>query len=306
MYFFTRPLLARELKKLARENLGKPLNIMDDAVFKSMLTANNEDSRIALRSLVSACTRRKVTEVQVLNSELIPVHRNAKQSRLDVHVTFNDGETANIEMQTNKSNDDLCKRAEYYATVILAGQLPKGKMYKDIKRVYQIFFLNFILFPQSGKFPRRYFYQEAEEHERLSDTTEIIFYELPKLEQQFRDFQAAKIETKNLTEEEKWCIYIKYRHEENTDVLIERICQKEEGIMHAEKAVKKVSRDLRMYARRVAEMKYAVDTSMSYTTAREEVLKEKLQIAKNLLAKGMSVEFVQETTGLSLEEIKEL
>jgi len=76
--------------------------------------------------------------------------------------------------------------------------------------------------------------------------------------------------------------------------------------MHAEKAVKKVSRDLRMYARRVAEMKYAVDTSMSYTTAREEVLKEKLQIAKNLLAKGMSVEFVQETTGLSLEEIKEL
>ena len=315
--FFTHPFLAWELKKLARENQGKPLNIMDDAVFKSMLAADNEDSRIALRSLLSACTRRTVSEVQVLNSELIPVHRNAKVSLLDVHVTFNDGETANLEMQTSKSNDDLCKRAEYYTAVILAGRLPKGKMYKDIKRVYQIFFLNFILFPQSDKFSRRYYYQEAEDHERLSNTTEIIFYELPKLEQRFRDFQAGMAGMENLTEEEKWCIYIKYRHE-NFE-LIEHICQKEEGIMHAEKAVKRVSRDLRMYARRVAEMKYTIDSSISYSTGkaegREEGIQEglteglekgKLQIARNLLDKGSTPEFVQEITGLDMKTIQEL
>jgi len=45
--------------------------------------------------------------------------------------------------------------------------------------------------------------------------------------------------------------------------------------------------------------------------AREEGMevgmeKEKLLIAKNLLAKGSSHEFVQEITGLSLEAIKEL
>ena len=230
---------------------------------------------------------------------------------LDVHVTFNDGETANLEMQTSKSNDDLRKRAEYYTAVILAGQLPKGKMYKDIKRVYQIFFLNFIMFPQSKNFSRRYYYQEAEDHERLSDTTEIIFYELPKLEQRLTDFQTGRISIDNLTEEEKWCMFMRYRHEESTRMLIERICQKEEGIMHAEKAVNRVSRDLRMYARRVAEMKNSADRAISYSTGREEGKTEglaegKREIAKNLLTKGMSLEFIQEITGLSSQEIENI
>jgi len=77
--------------------------------------------------------------------------------------------------------------------------------------------------------------------------------------------------------------------------------------MHAEKAVNRVSRDLRMYARRVAEMKNAVDRVVSYSTGREEGKTEgKREIAKNLLAKGMSFKFVQEITGLSSEEIEKI
>jgi predicted transposase/invertase (TIGR01784 family) len=41
----------------------------------------------------------------------------------------------------------------------------------------------------------------------------------------------------------------------------------------------------------------------AYEDGREE---EKLIIAKNLLAKGSTIEFVHDITGLSLEEIKEL
>ena len=46
--------------------------------------------------------------------------------------------------------------AEFYTSALLAGQQIKGKPYRDIKRVYQIFFLNCVLFPQSNKLPRRY------------------------------------------------------------------------------------------------------------------------------------------------------
>jgi len=46
----------KELKRLAKENYaqGKPLCIMDDIVFKAMLSSDTKDSREALRHLLSA------------------------------------------------------------------------------------------------------------------------------------------------------------------------------------------------------------------------------------------------------------
>jgi len=150
--------LAGELKRLAREHAAeeKPLSILNDTVFKAMLTSDTEDSREALRSLLSACTRREITAVQVINNELIPAYLGSKTPRLDVHVTFNDGEAADLEMQLGKPGDDLRVRAIEYTTALLSGQSRKGKPYNLTKRVYQVFFLNFELFPNSNKIPRRY------------------------------------------------------------------------------------------------------------------------------------------------------
>ena len=50
-----------------------------------------------------------------------------------------------------------------------------------------------------------------------------------------------------------------------------------------------------------------MDIAVNRREAKEEGMKEeKLIIAKNLLAKGLTPEFVHEITGLSLEEIKEI
>jgi predicted transposase/invertase (TIGR01784 family) len=210
--FIKRYQFLKELKRLAKENVakGKPLCIMDDIVFKAMLSSDTEDSREALRHLLSACIRREVANVQVINNDLIPPHLDAKASRLDVHVTFNDGEAADLEMQMDKSGDDLKTRAAYYTTILMSGQSRRGHTYREIKRVYQIFFLNCVLFPNSNKFPRRYFYMEEEEHDRLTNATEIIFYELPKLESQVRNILAGKVDINSLPEDKKWCMFMKY------------------------------------------------------------------------------------------------
>ncbi|WP_010263883.1 PD-(D/E)XK nuclease family transposase, partial [Treponema primitia] len=68
----------------------------------------------------------------------------------------------------------------------------RGEQYKQIRRVYQIFFLNFVLFPGSDKVPRRYFMQEEDEHDRLSDVVCSIFYELPKLDKLVQDCLSGK------------------------------------------------------------------------------------------------------------------
>jgi len=50
----------REMKKYLKEKAGQgdPLCVMDDKVFKLMLASESEDSREALRNLLSACTSR--------------------------------------------------------------------------------------------------------------------------------------------------------------------------------------------------------------------------------------------------------
>ena len=72
--------------------------------------------------------------------------------------------------------------------MLLSAQSKRGEPYKEIKRVYQIFFLNCILFPESHKLPRRYRYREETEQDELTKAVEIIFYELPKLEQRVKDY----------------------------------------------------------------------------------------------------------------------
>jgi predicted transposase/invertase (TIGR01784 family) len=201
---------SRELKRLAKENAaqGKHLCVLNDIVFKAVLTSDSEDSREALRHLLSACTRRQVSGVRVKNSEMLPAHLEAKLTRFDVHVTFNDGESADLEMQLCKPDDDLRNRAVMYTTMLMSAQSRRGHAYREIKRVYQIFFLNFILFPDSDKLTRRYFYMEEEEHDKLTDATEIIFYEMPKLEQRVQDILAGKADMETLSGEEKWCMFM--------------------------------------------------------------------------------------------------
>jgi predicted transposase/invertase (TIGR01784 family) len=286
-FFWKRSLPAWELKKLAEEKQGKPLKITDDVVFKIMLSQDNEDSRGALISLLSACTRREVSKVRLLNSELLPVYHGGKLARLDVLVTFNDGETANLEMQSGVSDDDLKKRAEFYASEMVAGQLKKGKKYVEIKRVYQIFFLNCKLFGDSEKLPRRYSYREETEHDRLGETSEIIFYELPKLERRFKDIQSGKTDLNDLTDEEKWCMFMKYRHEEKAVSLIDQICREKEGIMKAENTVVKISRDYIKYVREITERRNRYD---AYEAGEKEGMEKGEQSIINLLKSGKSPE----------------
>jgi len=309
------------LRKNAEE--GKPFSLMEDGVFKAMLASDNDDSRKALRSLLSACIRREVLSARVINNEINPAHLDAKTVRLDVNVTFNDGESADLEMQLGKSDDDLKVRSAYYTAMLMAGQSKKGKPYGEIKRVYQIFFLNCILFPDSDKLPRRYSYREEAEHDRLTEATEIIFYEMPKLEQKVKDYLAGKSGTKPLPEDEKWCIFMKYREEELAGPLIEELRQKEEGIMHAEKALTKIDRDYVKYIRNMNILKNKMDRAQRIYNLQKEAraeglaegrteglaegrADEKLEIARKMKDAGISHEQIHTITGLSFETIEQM
>jgi predicted transposase/invertase (TIGR01784 family) len=269
-------LLFPSLRRQARENVkqGLTLDILSDFVFKTLFTADDEDSREACRLLLSACIRRPVASLSIRNNEILPDYLTGKTIRLDIHLTFNDGDEADLEMQMKRTGDNLKVRATIYAAKLLAGQAKRGEAYAKVKRVYQIFFLNFILFPGSEKIPRRYTMQEEDEHDNLSDVMTVIFYELPKLERIVQECLTGKRELAVLPAELKWGIYFRCRNDKKMGPVIEELCREEDGIMKAERALKRISREEEQWARNLFREKASMDYASGLYDARQKGLAE--------------------------------
>jgi predicted transposase/invertase (TIGR01784 family) len=191
----------------------------------------------------------------------------------------------------------------------------RGDAYRNIKPVYQIFFLNFELFKGSEKIPRRYFMMEEEEHDKLNEVMQIIFYEMPKLESRVRAFLEGKAGIKTLPIEAKWCIFMRYRKEAWAAPLIREVCESEEGIMLAEMALSKISRDQERWARALFREKAAMDYSSGMISARRAGIelgeakgyeRAALEIARNLKALGTPVEQIAQATNLPSKTIQNL
>ena len=117
--------------------------------------------------------------------------------------------------------------------------------------------------------------------------------------------------------EQKWCIYFKYRVEEGMEPLIDELRREEEGIMRADRALKKIERDREKRARAIFWDNQRLVRNSDMHAAKEEGLLQGRQegrqegrtasreeIARNALAEGASIEFVQKITGLDIDTIK--
>lgn len=116
---------------------------------------------------------------------------------------------------------------------------------------------------------------------------------------------------------------MKYRHEERAVEQIEQLCRKEEGIMHAEQAVNKISRDYLKAIREMNIRKNNMDRAQRIRNqenkARAEGLAEgraegrtegleegKREIARKMKEAGISFEQIHAITGLSFETIEQM
>ena len=97
--------------------------------------------------------------------------------------------------------------------------------------------------------------------------------------------------------------------------LIDELRHEEEGIMRADRALKKIERDQDKRARAIfwdnQRLVYNSDMDAAKEDGRQEGRQEgrmarQEEIARNALAEGLSIEFVQKITGLSSEEIDKL
>lgn len=263
-----------------------------DFVFKKIF--GNEKHPNILISFLNAVLNPSdpIKSVTLQDTTIEKEYLTDKYSRLDVRATTDKGEHINIEIQLdNKYN--MIKRSLYYWSKLYEGQLESGNDYQKLARTICINLIDFNLL-NHDKFHSVYRLKDCETHEELTDIIELHFIELKKIKHvKHADEVKSKLEA--------WLHFIN-----QPDSEVVRELEAVESEIKSAKAElirlsgNKVEREL--FEKRRQAM---LDEASALAFAEEKgAKKEKLEIAKNLIQKGLDNGFIVETTGLSLEEVE--
>ena len=285
-----------------------------DFVFKKIF--GNEKHPNILISFLNAVIKPTdlIKSVQIKNTDIEKEHIEDKYSRLDIKAITNNGEHINIEIQV-KNEYNMIKRSLYYWSKMYEGQLTKGQDYDTLSRTICINILDF-KYLKNDNFHNCYRLKEKNTNEELTDVMELHFIEIPKL----RKLENSEDISDML---EAWITFI----ESPTSELIDKLEMSLDEIKEAKEELVRLSgndKERERYEKRFeslleqnsllanAERKgLQKGLQKGIEKGKKEGLKEgenrkAIEIAINLIKNGLDNELIKNTTGLSLEVIKEL
>ncbi|CAM3688877.1 Rpn family recombination-promoting nuclease/putative transposase [Brevibacillus invocatus] len=263
----------------------------------------------------------QIVSLTIMNSELFREHEEGKKSVLDIYAKTEKGEFINIEIQV-ADKYDMKKRTLYYWSHIYGAQLKKSGSYSEMKKTITINILDFDLFPETERYHSAFRLYEDEEKFLLTDVLEIHFVEMRKLLSLWEK-QAINLQ-KN--EKERWLLLLEADDREDIRRELEAIAMKDPVMKKAFDQWEDLSRNDEKWfeyeSRKKAiqdELFAAREAEIRQQRAREEGLAEgrtegrtegerqkALEIAREMLVEGDSLERVAKLTKLPLEEIEKL
>lgn len=271
-----------------------------DVVFKAIFgSEQNKDLLVAFLNDVLDLDIVSETYLELVNTELPAHDAEGKFSRLDIRAKLKNGQQVNIEIQVRDLKNTI-QRGLIYHSKMFASQLTSGMDYAGTRRCISLMILDFNLFMDKKQWYNRFRYKDVETGNELSDLSEIIFLEMPKMKKRCT-------ENESLSKREQWTLFLHTDQEEDLDMLAE----KDKNI---EKAIDKliyVSADEKLRfeyeMREKAENDYHSGMAEAERRGREEGARQKaVETAGKLKQKGMKDADIAEITGLSPDEIKEI
>ncbi|MBQ9282214.1 MAG: Rpn family recombination-promoting nuclease/putative transposase [Treponema sp.] len=214
------------------------LNPRLDTNFKAIFTQNTKDSKIALKSFLSAAIGQEVRDVTVIENENPKEFNFQHGLRYDINCVFKDGTSAQIEMQGQEDEYDYGKRAEYYLSRLVSSAINIGDDWEKLPKAYQISVLNFKYDKSTDEAVHHYIMCDKKDDAKLSGTLNVIFLELPKIPE-ISDFKNIE----NLPSIIKWCKFLQEADNPQKQDLINELTKSEVGIMSAETTLKGISMD---------------------------------------------------------------
>jgi predicted transposase/invertase (TIGR01784 family) len=267
-----------------------------DRVFKALLLGDDNDYTLLSSFLtgVLATEIRPENIISASSTELPTKHGNDKIVRLDIRVTLADGTAVNIELQVS-IDISMGARSLYQLSRIVAGSIDKGQVPEDICPVIAINVLDFDYIKGGDGYHNRYRMKNVVTGAEMpgAEVFEVHFIELPKFHKN----------TAGNTMKELWVKFLTAKKEEDLEMLT-----KESPVMAS--AVNRL-----VYASGTKELREQMDdyhwnevkNRLTMAAERKEGrLEGRLEVAKNLLGKGMKPGDVAEVTGLPIDDVLRL
>ncbi|WP_353288476.1 Rpn family recombination-promoting nuclease/putative transposase [Wolbachia endosymbiont (group A) of Tromatobia lineatoria] len=292
--------------------LSKFLDPKLDLTFKKIFgTEKNKNILIHfLNDILGFTGVNTIQDVEFLSTIMNPEIASDKQSIVGVLCKDSYGNRYIAEMQLARDKG-FEKRAQLYAAKAYSRQ---SGNYIDFKKVFFIAISNSTLFPTEVEYISTHNIREIKTNGHYLKDFQFVFIELPKF-------------TKNRVEQlentvERWCFFFRYA-EDTTDEDLRKIAEKSPIIKLAYDELDKFhwnEKDLMAYEERImnlqkeeAILEYRLDLAkdegiqIGHEKGREEGEKEaKIAVAKNLLKAGVSIDIIAQTTGLTVDEVKDL
>lgn len=260
-----------------------------------------------------------IIDVQFMNNESLPVSSEHKGCVFDILCKDTNEDRFLIEIQTAQAVN-IVDRIIYYTCRLIDRMGKKGSEwdYKDIKKVYSICLMNFT-FEQNPKLRRDIQLYDIEELSVFSDKLNIILLQLPCLKAEsilecnanyeFLLYLLKQMQSNMKTVEQLKKEVADTRLPQGTKDLFYKVLDTADLASLTDKERMRYESDLKNYMDTMSCIEFAENRGR--TEGREEGRVEgrvegKTEVAKALKNKGVDMELICQTTGLSIEQIEKL
>ncbi len=290
-------------------------NLMNNAAFSWIFGREcNKDLLMAL--LNEFIPDKRITDITLIKQCHNSFSKELKSSVFDVSCTTDDGSYIDVEVQVCPQGwfDDRCL---FYSTYLIQSQIPAGKDDYTLKPVYVVSIDAFARNhskENDGRTLYSYSLLEDTTHELMTDSLHFVFVELKKFEKKWQDIDNDK---------ERFYFCLKHLHEldelpqEFTQGIWAKLAQESEFAEMPLDVKKEYIRIMTTERDKQAQLNYARSQGLEEGLAKgleegleagrtEGIEQSKLEIARNMKAKGIDMETICQCTNLTMEQIAEL
>ncbi len=279
----------------------------DDRIFKVILTS--PEAGPVLMDLIASIIGRPVIDVVVRNTELPIGDIEEKAERFDVNCQIDDGSQIDLEMMASRIEEDadgehrnLKGKGVYYLCDLHSSQPAKGlRRYDKLARTYQVTFCSYTVFTRRTSYVNSFSLRHDGDNELLTDAIRVIYVELSKLN------EILKKSVDAMTDLEKWAVFFQYANQPQYRETVNQVIESKEVLQMAGNLLMSVSKDEKERAVFRSRRMYQTDRQSDLATAEDRgVQKGRMDVARNMLKRGRSIDEISEDTGLSHAEVTSL
>jgi len=289
-------------KHLFNDSLPEIIPAKNDRAFKKVLV-DNEHLLAHLMKSVLDLPDEEYEGLTVACSEVLPDHGKGKLGTLDIKVYTKSKIVVDIEIERG-SVANLPGRILFYVSALFKEQMLSGSEYESMRRVIGMIITERALVPGDMEYHHRFTLYDLKTRTTLTDLIEVNTLELSKLPK-----------TDDGSDLWGWLKFLTITRRYELEKVAER------GPVFKEAAAKLSEYSMDTEERRILERRLMMEMEERWTIddARKEGMKKgiekgmkkgmekkTLEIARGLKEKGVDVNTIAETTGLTVDEILRL